>query len=247
MTYLITKSTHSSILMASDSRAAFHAKNTSIQNGSKLILGTIDCIRKTLLLSHSHNGSKIGIQFQGTGTFIKNGHYVPITSFKDELTYCYLDHYPALDKIKNIYNIIQRIVISSDISSKSEGIICCYENKQPLIATFDTSINKLDINYYPYGVHFESAPFPINKMHVMNLNDTISYINEQMDHVKTLHPYTVGGSIEILALKSDGSSEWIQENYRIFNGTEDELMQAIRRSDYYYNAKYYDPPIEVKV
>jgi hypothetical protein len=243
MTYIISAITDKSILMASDSRLNYHKEEIDSSTGARyqVITATADCINKTFLI-RPHN---IGIQFLGIGYFPDNGEKYPLIHFIPQITDRLLSTDSILIKFKKIYENLKKLTVIGDTGQYVNGVMTGYQKNIPYIATFNTFVDDFSVNAYEIGSYVESEVCNISRP--KDRESVIKYINEKISSVSKERPHDVGGQIEILEIKPDNSSAWVQENPMTFNGPLSELLYKLENEPHTISGQILNPPIKQKL
>jgi len=243
MTYLISTITDEGILMASDSRLNYHheALDHSTNERYQLISAVADCIEKTFLLEPF----KIGIQFLGIGYFQKGNDKFPLSHFIQQICEDVLESDPAMIKFKKIYSNLKDITEKGNTGQYVNGVMACYDNNIPYIATFNTFIDDFSVNAYEPGAYVESEP--CSTVRPKDKKGAIKYINEKITDISKKRFWDVGGPIDILELKPDNSSQWLQKNPLVFSGSLTELLENFKNNPQNINGQLLNPPIKQKL
>jgi hypothetical protein len=243
MSYIISTITDKSILMASDSRLNYHNVEIDNSTGEKfqVISATADCIRKTFTIDPFN----IGIQFVGIGYFSENDNKHPLSYFIPRLSEDIIESDKIEIKFRKIYTNLIKLTQIGNTGQFINGIMTGYENKVPYICTFNTFIDDFDVNSFEIGTYVESEKCDTERP--IERNNAIAYINEKITNINQKRPQDVGGTIEILELKPDGSNLWLQENPIIFNGTLNELFDKWQNDLATIGGKILNPPVRQKI
>lgn len=216
MTYIITKRTNDSILMASDSRLNYFSDK--VINGVRCqeITAIADCIQKTFFIRNAN----IGIQFSGIGYFPDNGEGYPLGYFIEKIENLkFVDDFTTKSKL--IYDYFVGLSNVNDTGQYVKGVMAGFENKSAYITTFNTFNNDYQQQQLMQGNQVDSEGNGI-----LISNNTIEALNSIKQRINTkanLRWWNIGGTIDILKITED-SSEFIEKNSNVFNGSHKELI-----------------------
>jgi hypothetical protein len=243
MTHIISTITPESILMASDSRLNFHNTEKDVKTGEiyQVITATADCIRKTFFL----NKIKIGIQFIGIGYFQRGNDKYPLNDFMDFIQQDVSDNENIQARFHKVFKNLKRLTEAGNIGQYVNGVMTGYQDNIPFICTFYTYSDEMDINSYEVGTYVESKPN--SEKRPATKTEAVEYINRRISTLSTLSPQDNGGPIEILEIKPNGETYWLQQNNRLFQGPLSELIGLWQNNPDKINGKVLETPIRQKM
>jgi len=239
-TYIITVRAPQSILMASDTRLNYFHDIKIDGVLHQKISAIADCIRKTFYIS----SAQIGINFVGIGYFSdpqeNNNHKYPLQYFINKLN-CKDISGNIENKFNFVFNYFTSLSDSRNTGQYVKGVMLYYANDSSYVCLFNTYDKTMIINEFQVGHFIDSEgnkdSFPHSR------EDIITEINSRINKKSTEKPYSIGGPIEILEIFSDGSHSYIQKNERIFNGTNQELINYFNSDINKLNGKIINPPV----
>ena len=120
-----------------------------------------------------------------------------------------------------------------------------YQDNIPFICTFYTYSDEMDINSYEVGTYVESKPN--SEKRPATKTEAVEYINRRISTLSTLSPQDNGGPIEILEIKPNGETYWLQQNNRLFQGPLSELIGLWQNNPDKINGKVLETPIRQKM
>jgi hypothetical protein len=224
MTYIITAKCKESIIMASDSRLNYHGDVNINGILYQEIKAIADCIQKTFYI----NKAKIGIQFLGIGYFpIEDGSRQPLSYFIKKLEALEYD-YSMQNRFAKINDFFKRICIEGNVGQYVKGIMIGFYNGKSFICTFNTFNNQYEVKPFLDGQFVDSE----NNKHQFSIieSEAIDEIKNRINKASEQNPWSIGGTIDILKIKQDGSYEFIEKNNNIFEGTQEELIHCFNNN-----------------
>jgi hypothetical protein len=243
MTYIISTVTESGILMGSDTRLNIHDIETNPTTGEQfqIIKATADCMRKTFVIKEFG----IGIQFIGIGYFNHNNEKYPLSYFIDSFT-SELEVNDNLEtKFSKIFNKITGLTQEKNTSQFVNGVMTGYEDNIPYMCTFNTFDKDFQISKCTIGCHVESGHH--NNENPIDKDKSIEYIKNKIKEVSSKRPYDVGGTIEIIEVKSNGECSWVEESSSIFHGSLSELFKRFNNNPKEISGTIFPTPHRIKM
>lgn len=208
--------------MASDTRLNYHY-DIEI-NGEKYqkIVAVADCIRKTFFIKKA----KLGIQFLGIGYFADaDGEKRPLSYFISKL---YTKEYGKNFKInaKIIFDFLKTISKEGSTGKYIKGIMSGFSiDNKSYICTFNTYNNDFEIKGFNVGQFVDSEnntnTFPVTD------SEAIEEINKRINEASEKKYWKIGGPVEILKI-SRKEGIFVQENTKLFDGTQKELVSYFK-------------------
>lgn len=243
MTYIISTVTESGILMGSDTRLNIHNIETNPTTGEQfqIINAVADCMRKTFMIKEFG----IGIQFIGIGYFNVNNEKYPLSYFIPSFSSDLKTTDSLETKFSKIFKKIIDLTQEKNTSQFVNGIMTGYEDDIPYICTFNTFENDFQITKCSVGCHVESGNH--NNENPVEKDKSIEYIKSKIKEVSSTRPQDVGGTIEILEIKSNGECSWIQESSSIFHGSHSELIDRFNNNPKEISGTIFPIPFRQKI
>jgi hypothetical protein len=220
MTYIITKRTEDSILMASDSRLNYF--NDKDINGIKHqeIVATADCVQKTFFIKNAN----IGIQFLGIGYFPENDEKYPLSHFIKKIENLDFKNDFGLDS-KIVFDFFNQLSKENDTGQYVKGIMTGFQNKKAFITNFNTFNGDFEFQELNIGVQIDSEKN--SELISTDRNDAVLEIKNRIKLKEENSWWNIGGEIDLLEI-TENSSNFIERNNTVFNGSQKELIDRFQ-------------------
>jgi hypothetical protein len=220
MTYIITKRTEDSILMASDSRLNYFIDKDINGIKHQEIVATADCVQKTFFIKKAN----IGIQFLGIGYFPENDEKYPLSYFIKRIGNLDFKNDFGLDS-KRVFDFFNQLSNENDTGQYVKGIMTGFQNKKAFITNFNTFIGDFEFQELDIGGQIDSEKN--SELISTDRNDAVLEIKNRIKLKEENSWWNIGGEIDLLEI-TENSSNFIERNNTVFNGSQKELIDRFQ-------------------